>query len=317
MKLRLKMLLFVPALCLIASAGIASQEISKPAAPDFNALQTAASKPADSDAVMAVVDGKALTAGQLDEIAQDMDPNLARLPVEQRRLTVLKIYLDMQALAHAALQDGLDKTPAYEKRMALMRNNVLQQIYFQNMIVDKISDADIKARYDKEMAALPKEEEVHARHILVKTKKEAEDIIKRLDKGENFEDIAKKSSTDGSAAVGGDLGYFSRGQMVKPFEDAAFALKKGGYTKIPVESPFGWHVIKVEDRRQKPLPAFADVKEVLRNMIARERYGEVSKDLRAKLSITYPDPKVGALLDAQDAQDDSLPGEHLQDEDQD
>lgn len=317
MKLRLKMLLFVPALCLIASAGIASQEISKPAAPDFNALQTAASKPADSDAVMAVVDGKALTAGQLDEIAQDMDPNLARLPVEQRRLTVLKIYLDMQALAHAALQDGLDKTPAYEKRMALMRNNVLQQIYFQNMIVDKISDADIKARYDKEMAALPKEEEVHARHILVKTKKEAEDIIKRLDKGENFEDIAKKSSTDGSAAVGGDLGYFSRGQMVKPFEDAAFALKKGAYTKIPVESPFGWHVIKVEDRRQKPLPAFADVKEVLRNMIARERYGEVSKDLRAKLSITYPDPKVGALLDAQDAQDDSLPGEHLQDEDQD
>ncbi|WP_375705499.1 peptidylprolyl isomerase, partial [Bartonella sp. AA86SXKL] len=103
-------------------------------------------------------------------------------------------------------------------------------------VVDQISDADLETLYKKEVAALPKEDEVKARHILVKTKKEAEAIIKRLNKGESFEEIAKKNSTDGSAAVGGDLGYFSHGQMVKPFEDAAFGLKVGEYTKKPVES---------------------------------------------------------------------------------
>ncbi|MDD9332893.1 MAG: peptidylprolyl isomerase, partial [Bartonella sp.] len=162
--------------------------------------------------VIAVIDGKNITAGQLDELALEINPNLIRVPDEKRRVTVLKAYLDMQALAKAARQKGLDKTEAYDKRMAIMRDNILQQLYFKEMVVDKISDADVKVLYDKEIDALPKEDEIKARHILVKTKEEAEKVIKRLNKGENFEEIAKKYSTDGSSAVGGDLGYFIRGQ---------------------------------------------------------------------------------------------------------
>lgn len=277
------------------------QNVSEPAQPKLPDLSKASTaKPVDPSHVMAVVDGKDITAGELDSMASDIDPGLARLPDQQRRITVLKIYIDMKTLSDAALKEGLDKTPEYEKRMAIMRENVLQQLYFKNSIVDKITDADIKARYDKEIAGLAKEQEVHARHILVKTKKEAEDLIKRLQKGEKFEEVAKQKSTDGSAATGGDLGYFSRGQMVKPFEDAAFSLKVGEYTKTPVESPFGWHIIKVEDRREKQPPALDDVKDSIRNMIARERYSAAIGDLRSKMDIKYPDADVEKAMQASD-----------------
>ncbi|WP_295962793.1 peptidylprolyl isomerase [uncultured Bartonella sp.] len=285
--------------------------------PDPTSAQEAApEKPVDPSHVMAVVDGKNITAGELDAMANDMDPGLARLKDQQRRITVLKIYIDMKTLSDAAVKEGLDKTPEYEKRMAIMRDNVLQQIYFKNSIVDKITDDDVKARYDKEIASLPKEEEVHARHILVKSKKEAEDIIKSLDKGGKFDEIAKTKSTDGSAATGGDLGYFTRGQMVKPFEDAAFGLKVGEYTKTPVESPFGWHIIKVEDRRTKQPPALADIKDTIRNVIARERYSKLIADLRNKMDVKYPDEEVAKLMTKTKSDGAGSPEDQSQDEDQ-
>lgn len=291
---------------------------AQPKLPDPSGAPAAQpEKPVDPSHVMAVVDGNNVTAGDLDAMANDIDPGLARLPDQQRRITVLKIYVDMKTLSDAALKDGLDKTPEYEKRMAIMRDNVLQQLYFKNSIVDKITDDDVKARYEKEIAGLPKEQEVRARHILVKTKKEAEDIIKSLDKGAKFDEVAKEKSSEKSAATtGGDVGYFSRGQMVKPFEDAAFALKVGEYTKTPVESPFGWHIIKVEDRREKQPPALADVKDGIRNMIARERYVKMIGDLRGKMDVKYPDEDVAKMMQKPDSDTGDLPGEQPEEEDQ-
>ncbi|WJW79612.1 peptidylprolyl isomerase [Bartonella sp. TP] len=250
----------------------------------------------DSD-VMAVIQGKAVTAHDLDVMAMNLDSNLMRLPVNKRRLATLRIYISMVALAHAAEQKGLAAGDKYQQMMSFARNEVLQKLYINQEIIGKISDADLKARYDKEVAATPKEEEVHARHIIVKTKPEAEAIIKRLEQGENFETIAKASSTDGSAAVGGDLGYFSHGQMVEPFEKAAFALKVGGYTHMPVQSPFGWHVIKLEDKRIKKLPAFEDMRENMRNLVASDRYKASIGDLRSKADIKIPNNAIAKELD--------------------
>lgn len=276
--------------------GVMAQEGVKSVSNDLKTLEKASEKTVAPSHVMAVIDGKEVTAGQLDELALEINPGLARFSDEQRRITVLKAYLDMLALAKAAIKEGIDKSETYNKRMAVMRDNVLQQLYFKQTVVDQISDADLETLYKKEVAALPKEDEVKARHILVKTKKEAEAIIKRLNKGESFEEIAKKNSTDGSAAVGGDLGYFSHGQMVKPFEDAAFGLKVGEYTKKPVESPFGWHIIKIEDRRVKQPPVFDDVKEMLRTQLIKERYQKLIADLRKKIDVKYPDPNVTKLM---------------------
>ncbi|EJF78064.1 peptidylprolyl isomerase [Bartonella birtlesii] len=296
MKFNFITLFLTSALLASTNLGVMAQESLNSAPSDLKTLEKASEKAVSPSHVMAVIDGKNITAGQLDELALEINPNLIRFPDEQRRIMVLKAYLDMQALAKEAKSKGIDKTEAYDKRMVVMRDNVLQQLYFKQTIVDQISDNDLEALYKNEVAALPKEDEVKARHILVKTKKEAEAIIKRLNKKENFEEIAKKTSTDGSAAVGGDLGYFSHGQMVKPFEDAAFGLKVGEYTKSPIESPFGWHVIKVEDRRLKQPPAFDDVKEMLRTQLIKERYQKLIVDLRSKMDVKYPDPNVIKLM---------------------
>lgn len=315
MKFNFITLFLASALLTSTSLGVIAQESLNSPSNDLKTLEKTSEKTVAPSHVMAVIDGKDITAGQLDELALEINPNLGRFPDEQRRIMVLKAYLDMQALAKAAKNKGIDKTEAYDKRMAVMRDNVLQQLYFKQTIVDQISDTDLEALYNKEVAALPKEDEVKARHILVKTRKEAEAVIKRLNKGESFEEIAKKSSTDGSAAVGGDLGYFSHGQMVKPFEDAAFGLKVGEYTTKPVESPFGWHVIKVEDRRLKQPPVFDDVKEILRTQLIKERYQKLIVDLRSKIDVKYPDPNVIKLMQSLNQNGTPLPDETSDEED--
>ncbi|ENN91414.1 peptidylprolyl isomerase [Bartonella schoenbuchensis] len=316
MKFKLTTLFVASTLLVSTSLSVVAQDHVKSAPNDLNTLDKTSAKPIAPSHVMAIINGKSITAGELDELALEINPNLARLSDEQRRITVLKAYLDMQAFAKAAIEKGIDKTEVYDKRMAIMRDNVLQQLYFKQMVVDKIQDADLQALYDKEVAALPKEDEVKARHILVKTKEAAEAIIKRLKKGESFEEIAKKDSTDGSASVGGDLGYFSYGQMVKPFEDAAFSLKVGEYTKKPVESPFGWHIIKVEDRRPKQPPAFDDVKEVLRTQIMKDRYHALIIDLRNKVDVKYPDSDIAKLMQSLNENNAALPGETSNEEEE-
>lgn len=192
MKFNFITLFLASALLASTSLGVRATEDLNSSPNDLKTLEKASEKAVSPSHVMAVIDGKDITAGQLDELALEINPNLARFPDEQRRIMVLKAYVDMQALAKAARSKGLDKSEAYDKRMAVMRDNVLQQLYFKQAIVDKISDTDLEALYKQEIAALPKEDEVKARHILVKTRKEAEAIIKRLSKGENFEEIAKK-----------------------------------------------------------------------------------------------------------------------------
>ncbi|WP_336278922.1 peptidylprolyl isomerase [Bartonella sp. CB175] len=317
MKFNFIALFLTSALLASTNLGVMAQESVKSASNDLKTLEKDSGKTVSPSHVMAVIDGKDITAGQLDELALEINPNLASIPEEQRRITVLKAYLDMQVLTKAAINKGIDKTEAYNKRMAIMRENVLQQLYFKQMVVDKISDADLVKLYDKEVAALPKEDEIKARHILVKTKKEAENIIKRLNKGEKFEEIAKKSSIDGSASVGGDLDYFSHGQMVKPFEDAAFSLKVGQYTKHPVESPFGWHIIKVEDRRLKQPPVFDDVKEMLRTQLIKERYQKLITDLRSKIDVKYPDAHIAELMKSLNKNGMPLLGEAHNEEEED
>ncbi|MBB4076448.1 parvulin-like peptidyl-prolyl isomerase [Bartonella fuyuanensis] len=315
MKFKFITLFLASTLLASTSLGVKAQEGLNSSSNDLKILEKASEKAVSPSHVMAVIDGKDITAGQLDDLALEINPNLTRFPDEQRRIMVLKAYLDMQALAKEARSKGIDKTEAYDKRMAVMRDNVLQQIYFKQTIVDQISDTDLETLYKQEVAALPKEDEVKARHILVKTRKEAETIIKHLNKGENFEEIAKKSSTDGSAAVGGDLGYFSHGQMVKPFEDAVFGLKVGEYTKQPVESPFGWHIIKLEDRRLKQPPAFDDVKEMLRTQLIKKRYQKLIVDLRSKLDVKYPDPNVTKIMESLHQNGMLLPDETSDEED--
>jgi peptidyl-prolyl cis-trans isomerase C len=155
--------------------------------------------------------------------------------------------------------------------MAFVEEQVLQDFWIQREIALQVTLEALRKRYDERLKSMPAEEEVRARHILVATEDEAKALIAEIKKGAAFDKLAKEKSTDkASGAEGGDLGWFKKSDMVKEFADAAFALKKGDMTDEPVKTQFGYHVIKIEDRRKAPPPAFEEMVEQLREEMARE-----------------------------------------------
>ena len=203
----------------------------------------------EADPVVATVAGVEILASELAMAEGDLDPQFASLPDEQRRVAALAAVIDIKTLARKAEAEKLDQTEEFKKLMAFQRDRALHNAIFKSNVVDPVSDADIKARYDEEVAATPPEDEVSARHILLKTEEEAKAVITELDAGKDFAELAKEKSTGPSAAQGGDLGYFTKGRMVPEFEAAAFELEAGEYAKEPVETQFGLACHQpVEDR---------------------------------------------------------------------
>jgi peptidyl-prolyl cis-trans isomerase C len=225
------------------------------------------------------------------------------MPPEQRRAAALSAAIEIKVMAAQAVTTGLDKDPDFQRRMAFLQQRALHGEMVEKDVVDKVTDAEVRARYDQEIANTPPTNEVHARHILVKTKEEADAIIKQLDGGAKFEDLANQHTTDPSGkTTGGDLGYFAAGQMVPEFEKAAFALEPGSYTKQPVQSQFGFHVIKVEDKRAQQPPAFDQVKEQFRSLVLRDKYFAMVKSLRDAAKVDITDPALKTAVDAMDKQ---------------
>jgi peptidyl-prolyl cis-trans isomerase C len=251
---------------------------------------------ADDKKVLAKIGSAEITEAEAAMAAVDLDPQFAKLPPEQRRLAAISALIDIKAMALKGADAKLDETDSFKSRMSFLHDRALHNAYFESAVINKITDEEVRARYDKELAATPPENEIHARHILVKTVEEAKDVIKQLDGGASFEELAKAKSTDGAAAQGGDLGYFSSGQMVPEFEKAAMALEVGAYTKEPVQTQFGFHVVKVEDKRAKKPPEFDKVKDQVRNVVLQENYVKSVKAIRDELKVDYVDPELKAAM---------------------
>ncbi|MEP9373047.1 peptidylprolyl isomerase [Mesorhizobium sp. KR1-2] len=278
----------------VPAANLAFAQETPPAAE-------APAKPVDPAAVVATVNGQSITEADLTLAESDLDQQFSKLPAEQRRAAALSAIIEIRLLADEAKAKGFDKDPEFQRRMQFLQDRALHSQVVEQEVSKAITDDEVRARYDKEIAAAPPVNEVHARHILVKTKEEAEAIIKQLDGGAKFEDIAKEKSSDaGSGANGGDLGYFGPGQMVPEFEKAAFALEPGAYTKEPVQTQFGWHVIKVEDKRAQQPPAFDQVKGQVRSLLLRDKYFELVKSLRGAAKIDVADPELKKAVDHMD-----------------
>ena len=240
-----------------------------------------AARAAEPTDVVAKVGDIDITEADIAFAAQDLGPQLQRFPPAQWRSILVDVMVDMELLAKAARDEKIDQEPDFKRQVDFLKLRALRNAYVTREISGKITDDDLKAAYDKEVKNFKGEEEVHARHILVKTEAEAKDIIKQLDKGADFAKLAEEKSTGPSGPKGGDLGYFTKEQMVAPFADAAFALKPGTYTEKPVKTDFGWHVIKVEDKREQKAPTFDEAKDDLRQNLTRERYAEVMDKLKS------------------------------------
>lgn len=251
-------------------------------------LQVSLAVAAD-DPVVAKVGDAEIHESEIALGTANLDPKLANLPPDQKRLAALSAAIDVKVLATLAESEGLADTQDFKNRLSFLREHELHNAYFREKIVGSVTDDEIQARYEKEIAELPPQNQVHARHILVKTEDEAKAIIAELDGGADFVALAKEKSTGPSKTEGGDLGYFGAGQMVKEFEDAAFALDVGAYSKTPVKTQFGFHVIKVEDKRVAPPPPLDQVKDQIRQLIVRDKYVAVLDKLKAETKIDITD----------------------------
>jgi peptidyl-prolyl cis-trans isomerase C len=264
------------------------------------AFSLAASVRAQEDTVVATVNGQSITEADIALAESELDPQFDQLAPEQRRAAAVSALIEIKLAAAASENAGVADDADFQRRMAFLRERALHSEFVKNEIASTVTDEAVRARYDEEIAGAPVSNEVRASHILVKTEEEAADIIKRLDEGASFAELAKDKSSDGSAQNGGDLGFFGPGRMVPEFEKAAFALEVGAHTAEPVQSQFGYHVIKVTDKRPQQPPAFEQVQSQVRSLLLREKYFSEIGDLRKAATVEISDPDLKAAVEAID-----------------
>lgn len=239
--------------------------------------------------VVAEVDGQPITRVDVFRYIQTMPENIQQLPPSTVYPMALEQVIDTRMVQNRADSKGLENDPEVEKQMAMAREQIVRSIYIQREVDQQISESDMKKKYDEYIASLEPVEERHARHILVDNEEKARDVIKKLKEGADFEALAKENSSGPSAEKGGDLGWFSKTDMVPAFAEAAFAAPKGAFTSEPVKTQFGWHVIKIEDARQRPAPSFEELQPVIQAELRRETIGELVKKWRGDSDITVYD----------------------------
>ena len=246
---------------------------------------------AQDDPVLAKVNGVDIHQSDVALAEEEAGGQLPQMTPEARRDYLVSFLSDMLMVAQAAEQQKVGDSAQFKRRLAFNRNRLLMDEMLQKAGKAAITDQALRDTYQEAVKQMGDEEEVRARHILVPTEDEAKAIVADLKKGANFEELAKTKSKDpGAAAQGGDLGYFTKDQMVPEFSEAAFKLAKGQVSE-PVKSQFGWHIIRLEDKRKKPAPDFETVKPQLEAYITRKAQSELVTKLRETAKIERLDKK--------------------------
>jgi peptidyl-prolyl cis-trans isomerase C len=246
------------------------------------------------DPVVAKVNGTEIRESDLAMAEEDLAGNLPQqMPPEGKREYLLQFVTDMVLVAKAGEAKKLGDSEEFKRKVAYTRTKLLMEQLLQTEAKAAVNDAAMKKVYDEAIGQMKKEPEVRARHILVENEDDAKAVLAELKKGADFAELAKTKSKDPGSADGGDLGYFTKDQMVPEFSEVAFKLDKGALSD-PVKSQFGWHIIKVEDKREREPPAFDKVKEQLENFLVRKSQSELITKLRAEAKIE----KVGAAAPA-------------------
>ena len=245
----------------------------------------AAQAAAPIDPVVGKVNAEEIHLSDIAAAAQFLPQQYRNMPQNVLYPMLLNQAIDREAIVLQARKEGLDHDPAVQRQMDRARDQVLEDALMRQLVGPLVTEDAVRARYDRDLANKPGEEEVHARHILVATEAEANKIIAELKKGGDFAAIAKARSTDPGAAQGGDLGFFKKGDMLPEFAAAAFAMKPGQISDKPVKTQYGWHVIKVEERRSAPPPTYAQAHDELRQQIIQESVRKVVADARTGLKV--------------------------------
>ena len=263
------------------------------------------------DKVLAKVNGSEIRQSDLALAEEELGPSLSQMDPATKDENVLSFLIDMKIVAKAAEDEKIADTDDFKKRMAFTRNRLLMDSLLGAKGKAATTDEAMKKVYEDAPKQISGEQEVHARHILVETEDEAKAVKAELDKGADFAELAKKKSKDPGASDGGDLGFFTKDQMVPEFSEVAFKLEPGKISD-PVKSQFGWHIIKVEEKRNRKPPDFAQVKSQIETYVMRKAQADYVGKLRESAKIermdqaaNAPAPGAGAPAAAGDAAKDS------------
>lgn len=249
------------------------------ALPGFAAAQTS-DAPVEGDPVVAVVDGGQIHHSEFVEAQQSLPDQYRTLPPQVVFPVLLEQLIDAKLVVAKARTENLQDDEEVKERMAKLEDRVIREVYLTRYISALITDEILQQRYDEFIASRPPQDEINARHVLVETEGEAAAIIEEIKGGADFAEVAKEKSIGPSAERGGDIGYFTADQMVPEFAAAAFALQPGEMTNTPVQTSFGWHVIKVEDRRPAQPPGFEETRAQLVSQLSTEAMSDLVQNLR-------------------------------------
>jgi peptidyl-prolyl cis-trans isomerase C len=246
---------------------------------------------AQNDPLIAKVNGVEIHQSDLSMAEEDLGQNAPPMPDDQKKDYLIAYLTDIILAAKAAEGMKIPDQKDFKSRLAYNRNKLLMETVLQSEGKAAITDQAMRKVYDEAVKQMAGESEVRARHILVATEPEANAILAEIKKGTDFAELARQKSKDpGAAAEGGDLGYFSKEQMVPEFAEVAFKLDKGQLSD-PVKTQFGWHIIKVEDKRTKPAPDFAQVKDQVETFVMRKAQADFITKLRDGAKIERLDKK--------------------------
>jgi peptidyl-prolyl cis-trans isomerase C len=282
------LLAFLSATAAIGPTAAQENQPATGATAGQTAPPTAAPPP---DTVVAIVNGTKVTRADVIASAQSL-PAEYQSKIDAIFPALIDRLVDLTLLAEEGRKQNLQGDPEVKARLDQLANQVIQEVVIRRHLQKEMTEDAIKARYEKFVAEQPTQTEIRASHILMATEEEAKEIIKQLEGGADFATVAKEKSTDPSAKQnGGDLRYFTAGEMVPEFSQAAFAMEKGEISKAPVKSKFGWHVIKVVDKRQKAPPSLEETHSHIEEMLSGELLTAYLASLRtaAKVEKFNPD----------------------------
>lgn len=253
------------------------------AADDAKPAATADAKPAEGmtikegDPVVAKVNGTEVKRSEVLTFITTLPDQVKQMPIQN----IFPMAVD-QVVINKVVGDKADKANLKDdaevaKLMDQAKTQIIRNVYVERQVKAQVTDKKLKEAYNKFASSFKNIEEVKARHMVFDTEAKAKDVIAKLDKGESFEAVMKDNVKGTSPEQGGDLGYFAKNEMIPEFSNAAFDLKKGEYTKTPVKTQFGWHVIQVEDRRKRVPPKFDEVKPQLEMAVRQETLAEMVK----------------------------------------
>jgi peptidyl-prolyl cis-trans isomerase C len=268
----------------ITLAAAAALLIVLPAVSGCTKNSSEAPAASGSDPVVARVNGVDITQGDLALAEEDLGADVQAASPEAKREHLIAYLADVIMVTQAADKKKLADNPDFKRRLAFLRNKLLMGFELQDETKSALTDDALHQTYNDAVKSMGGQEEVRARHILVENEDDAKSILEQLKGGADFAALAKEKSKDPGSAEGGDLGYFTKDQMVPEFAEVAFKMYPGQLSN-PVKTQFGWHIIKVEDKRTKQPPEFEKVKDQIESFLARKAQTEFITKLRQSAKI--------------------------------